>query len=134
MDNGWYNTLKYTETLLRLRSERLTMQLQDYFDFLAPDDIRLKGHRIGIDDVLWYYLEGYTPEEIAANLPTLSLEEIHATITYYLHSRAEMDAYLSRLTAWRENRIRQCAANPSPVVQRLRMLKAERERVQAPAA
>ena len=134
MDNGWYNTLKYIETLLRLRSERLTMQLQDYFDFLAPDDIRLKGHRIGIDDVLWYYLEGYTPEEIAANLPTLSLEEIHATITYYLHSRAEMDAYLSRLTAWRENRIRQWAANPSPVVQRLRMLKAERERVQAPAA
>ena len=134
MDNGWYNTLKYTETLLRLRSERLTMQLQDYFDFLAPDDIRLKGHRIGIDDVLWYYLEGYTPEEIAANLPTLSLEEIHATITYYLHSRAEMDAYLSRLTAWRENRIRQWAANTSPVVQRLRMLKAERERMQAPAA
>jgi len=110
------------------------MQLQDYFDFLAPDDIRLKGHRIGIDDVLWYYLEGYTPEEIAANLPTLSLEEIHATITYYLHSRVEMDIYLSRLTAWRENRIRQWDANPSPVVQRLRMLRAEREKVQAPTA
>jgi uncharacterized protein (DUF433 family) len=110
------------------------MQLQDYFDFLAPDDIRLKGHRIGIDDVLWYYLEGYTPEEIAANLPTLSLEEIHATITYYLHSRAEMDAYLSRLAAWREDRYRKWAADPSPVVQRLRTLKAERERARASAA
>ncbi|MBL7183471.1 MAG: DUF433 domain-containing protein, partial [Anaerolineae bacterium] len=73
------------------------MKLEDYFDFLSPDDIRLKGHRIGIDDVLYYYLEGYTPEEIAANLPTLNLEQIHATITYYLHNRAEVDAYLSRL-------------------------------------
>jgi len=34
-----------------------TMKLEDYFDVLAPDDIRLKGHRIGIDDVLYYYLE-----------------------------------------------------------------------------
>jgi uncharacterized protein (DUF433 family) len=46
------------------------MQLEDYFDFLSPTDIRLKGHRIGIDTILSYYLEGYTPEEIAANLPT----------------------------------------------------------------
>jgi uncharacterized protein (DUF433 family) len=117
-----------------IKSEGTPVQLQNYFDFLAPDDIRLKGHRIGIDDVLWYYLEGYTPEEIAANLPTLSLEEIHATITFYLHSRAEMDAYLSRLAAWREDRYRRWAAHPSPVAQRLRALKAERERARASAA
>jgi uncharacterized protein (DUF433 family) len=64
---------------------------------LTPYGIRLKGHRIGIDNVLDYYLEGYTPEEIVANLPTLSLEQIHATITYYLHNRVQLDAYLSRL-------------------------------------
>jgi uncharacterized protein (DUF433 family) len=103
------------------------MKLEEYFDFLALDDIRLKGHRIGIDDVLWYYLEGYTPEEIAANLPTLSLEEIHATITYYLHNRAEINAYLSRLAAWREARYREWAAHPSPLVKRLRELKAQEE-------
>jgi hypothetical protein len=28
------------------------MQLEDYFEFLDPDDIRLKGHRIGIDNVI----------------------------------------------------------------------------------
>jgi uncharacterized protein (DUF433 family) len=102
------------------------MQLEDYFDFLAPDDIRLKGHRIGIDNVLDYYLEGYTPEEIVANLPTLSLEQVYATITFYLHHRAEMDAYLSRLATWREQHYQEWIANPSPLVQRLRRLKAER--------
>lgn len=46
-----------------------TTLLEDYFEFLSPDDIRLKGHRIGIDNVLDYYPEGYTPEEITANIP-----------------------------------------------------------------
>ncbi len=81
----WYNQPWLPQTLvlgLRTGPGGGTMRLEDYFDFLAPDDIRLKGHRIGIDDVLYYYLDGYTPEEIAANLPTLSLEQIHATITY----------------------------------------------------
>jgi uncharacterized protein (DUF433 family) len=107
------------------------MRLEDYFEFLDPDDIRIKGHRIGIDDVLAYYLDGYTPEEIAANLPTLSLEQIHATITYYLHNRPKIDAYLARLAAWREGRYQEWAANPSPVVQRLRALKVQREKAQA---
>ncbi len=29
------------------------MKLEDYFDFISDGDIRLKGHRIGIDDVLY---------------------------------------------------------------------------------
>ena len=28
------------------------MQLEDYFDFLSPDDIRIHGHRISIESVL----------------------------------------------------------------------------------
>jgi uncharacterized protein (DUF433 family) len=102
------------------------MQLEDYFEFLSPDDIRIKGHRVGIDNVLEYYLEGYTPEEIVANLSSLSLEEIYATITYYLHNRAQIDAYLLRLEKWREQRYQEWVANPSPIVQRLRALKAQR--------
>jgi hypothetical protein len=80
---------------------------------------------------LTYYLEGYTPEEVAANLPTLSLEEIHATITYYLHNRSQIDAYLTQLDTWREQHYQEWTKNPSPVVQRLRVLKAERQGAQA---
>jgi len=109
------------------------MLLEDYFEFLSPDDIRFRGHRIGIDDVLWYYREGYTSEEIVANLPTLSLEEIHAALTYYLRNQAEMDAYLSRLSAWREARYQEWTTNPSPVVERLRGLKQSPTPIQAPA-
>ncbi|MDZ7970169.1 MAG: DUF433 domain-containing protein [Nostoc sp. DedSLP03] len=109
------------------------MQLEDYFDFLSADDIRLKGHRIGLDNVLDYYLEGYTPEEIAANLPSLSLEQIHATITYYLHNRTDIEAYLSRLATWRKQRYQESLANPSLLVQRLRILKTQRNERQVSA-
>ncbi len=110
------------------------MQLEDYFDFISHEDIRLKGHRIGIDDVLGYYLEGYTPEEIAVNLPTLSLEQIYATITYYLHNQAEINAYMNNLSAWREQRCREWADNPSPVVKRLCAMKARQAGVRYESA
>lgn len=75
------------------------MELESYFDFLSPEEIRIKGTRIGIETVLEDYLEGASPEEILLRYPTLSLEQIHATITYYLHHQDTVDAYLAR---WRE--------------------------------
>ena len=107
------------------------MQLEDYLDFISPDDIRLKGHRIGIDDVLYYYLEGYTPEEISVHLPTLSLEQIYATVTYYLHNRSEMNKYLSDLTAWRQKQYQEQASHLSPVAERLKALKKQRGQITA---
>lgn len=51
------------------------MQLEDYFDFLAPNDIRVKGTRIGIETILTDYLElGLFAEQIAARYPSLSSE------------------------------------------------------------
>ncbi len=58
------------------------MQLEDYFDFLAPNDIRVKGTRVGIETILWDYLDlGLFPEQIAARYRTLSLEQVYATPT-----------------------------------------------------
>ena len=77
------------------------MQLDEYFDFLAPEDIRIKGTRIGIETVLYEYIHrGQTPEQIAAQFPTLSLEAVYATILYYLHNREAIADYL---TAWLEH-------------------------------
>ncbi len=104
------------------------MQLDDYFDFMGPDArdaIRIKGHRIGIEHVLSYYHEGYNPDEIAQEFPGLSLEKIYATITYYLAHRDEVDAYLVRLKARYEQEYAEWAANPSPLVERLRAVRAQ---------
>jgi uncharacterized protein (DUF433 family) len=103
------------------------MQLEDYFDFLAPDDIRIKGHRIGIEDVLYEYIfNAKTPEEIQRRFPTLTLEQIYATLTYYHRNKEKIDTYL---TDWIEfgNRMRaEQERNPDPVILRLRRLRAEK--------
>lgn len=98
------------------------MQLEDYFDFLNADNIRIKGYRIGIDLVLEHYLNGYSAEEISAVYPDLNLKKIYTTITYYLSDRPKLDAYLLRVRQWREQRYREWAANPSPLIQRLRAI------------
>jgi uncharacterized protein (DUF433 family) len=98
----------------------MRMNLEDYFDFLAPDDIRLKGHLIGIEQVLHYYLDGCPPEKIAMHLPSVSLEKIYVTIAYYLFNQPEIDAYLTQLAS---RRYYKYLANPSLVAQRMRSLK-----------
>jgi uncharacterized protein (DUF433 family) len=106
---------------------RQAVLLEDYFDFVGPTEIRLKGHRIGIEHVLAYYQQGYTPEAIAQEFPGLGLERIYATITYYLHNRAAVDAYLDRLAALVAEGVHATQTREPPaVVQRLRALKEQR--------
>lgn len=77
------------------------MQLEDYFDFQRPDDIRIKGTRIGIESVLYEYTHrGLTAEEITLRFPTVTLEQVYATILYYLHNREAVSVYLAEWLEW----------------------------------
>ena len=100
------------------------MELERYFDFLSLGDIRIKGTRVGIETVLDDYLDGSSPEEIAARDRSLSLEQVYATLLYYFHNRAQMDAYLEAWRAYTEAAWQEQERNPSPAVRRLRELKA----------
>lgn len=100
------------------------MQLEDYFEFLSEDDIRIQGHRLGIDTILEPFLEGFSPEAIAQDYPELGLEKIYASITYYFHRQAAMDGYLQRLNERRKYSYQQMLTNPSAVAERIRALKA----------
>ncbi|MBE9065911.1 DUF433 domain-containing protein [Leptolyngbya cf. ectocarpi LEGE 11479] len=103
------------------------MQLKDYFDFWA-DDIRLKGTRIGIETILFDYLfRNRTPEEIASIYPSLNLEQVYATILYYLHHKESVDAYMTDWLDWAEQMREEQRRNPPPVAEKLRKLRAERE-------
>jgi uncharacterized protein (DUF433 family) len=102
------------------------VELESYFEFLSEDDIRIKGTRVGIETVLDDYLEGASPEEIAARYRSLSLEQVYATITYYLHNRAQVDAYLEAWRRYTDQAWQERERNPSEVVKRLRQLKEAR--------
>lgn len=105
------------------------MNLDDYFDFHAPDDIRIKGSRVGIESVLYNYIyRNQSAETIAEHFPSITLEEIHATILYYLHNREKVEAYLLDWLSHSRKVREEQEKNPPPVVLHLRQLKAERQK------
>jgi len=71
------------------------MELESYFDFLAPDDIRIKGTRVGIETVLYDHVHrGKTAEQIAAAYPHLSTAQVNATISLYKKRKEEFTRYI----------------------------------------
>lgn len=102
------------------------MQLEEYFNVLAPDDIRLKGTRIGIESILYEYIyRCKTPEEIAEQFHTVTLEQIYATILYYLHYQSKVDAYLADWLEFSRTMREEQQRNPSPARIRFRQIRLE---------
>jgi uncharacterized protein (DUF433 family) len=110
------------------------MQLEDYFEFETfetkhgpVERIRLKGHRVAIEHVIELFNQGMSPERIRQSFPTLGLDRVYATITYYLANKQAVDEYLARGETIEDEFYQEWLANPSPAVQRLRALKAQRQ-------
>lgn len=103
------------------------MQIEEYFDFLSSDDIRIKGHRIGIESILYEYIHNsLAPEAIRERFPTLGLDQIYATILYYLQNKSRVDQYLADWLEHGERMRSQQAQKSLPIVNKLHKLKKER--------
>ena len=135
------NQLEYLiqnkHTLFFAVENRILRQIQVYeqlyplesnFEFLSEDDIRIKGTRISIESVLYESLHlSQTPEEIVQHFHTLTLEEVYATILYYLQNPVEVGNYLANNLAYCQRFREEYEKNPPPGVVRLRQLKAEKQ-------
>jgi len=54
------------------------------------------GTRVSLDSIVYAFLRGETPENIAQSFPVLSLGEVYGAIAFYLANRAEVHAMLAR--------------------------------------
>ncbi|MEL7359368.1 MAG: DUF433 domain-containing protein [Cyanobacteria bacterium J06560_6] len=100
------------------------MQLEDYFSFLEPHDIRIKGTRVGIETVLYDYIfRARTPEEIEQSYSTITLDQVYATILYYLRNKESVEKYITDWIEYGEEMRRQQEENLSPGILRLRELR-----------
>ena len=82
--------------------------------------------------IVYAFRRGASPETIQRSFPTLTLEQVYATILYYLHNQGEIHAYM---TAWIEHGRQQRAEQthyPSAARIKLRRIREEREGGQAP--
>jgi uncharacterized protein (DUF433 family) len=72
------------------------MNPPDFLDRTEEGLIRVRGHRIGLEDVVFYHREGYSPEMIVGQFPTLPLAVVYKVNDYYLENRSEVDEYVAR--------------------------------------
>lgn len=57
----------------------------------------IAGHRIRVMDiVVWHEMRGYSPDEIAAMFPGITLADVHAALPYYFDNRQEIEEEFRR--------------------------------------
>lgn len=107
---------------------RKAPMIEKYFDFLSNDDIRIKGTRIGIESILYEYIHrDQHPKSIIQKFPALNMEQIYATILYYLHNKAEIDRYMTDWLEFGRKKKAEQDKNPPPIIIKLRTLKQKRQ-------
>lgn len=68
-----------------------------------PKPVRMDSHgvlrvgdtRVSLDSVVYAFNSSADAREIQYSYDSLSLAQVHAAIAYYLHNKAEVDAYLA---------------------------------------
>ena len=74
------------------------------------------GSRVSLASIIYSYRDGATAETIRQNFPTLSLEQIHGAIAFYLGHQEEAEKYLRELEKkWDE--LERTATPASPELQ-----------------
>ena len=105
------------------------MNLPDFLTLDAEGHIHVSGHRIGLQDLVYYYNEGYSAEAMLEVFPTLSLALIHKVIGFYLENQVNVDTYVATCDVEME---RQRAAAPrGPDVAELRRRLAAKQATEA---
>ena len=67
-------------------------------NYVAKTDggYRIADSRVSLDSVVCDFLSGLSPEGIADNYDTLTLEQVFGAVTYYLAHQAEVDDHIRR--------------------------------------
>jgi uncharacterized protein (DUF433 family) len=83
--------------------------------------MRVGNTRVTLDTVIAAFRDGATAEEICGQYPALDLADVYAVIGYYLHHRAQIDAYLQERnkTAYKIRQNNEDEFNPAGVRERL---------------
>jgi uncharacterized protein (DUF433 family) len=94
------------------------VELPDFLTQQSGGLIRLTGHRIGLEHVVYFYNQGFAPEMILGQFPSLPLALIHKVIAFYLDNQQEVDVYVDRSET--EVARQRAAAQPAPDLAELR--------------
>ena len=84
--------------------------------FLTQDTdgfVHVTGHRVGLQHLIHYYQEGFSPEMLACEYPAVSLAEIHKVIAFYLENRVDVEGYITDCESQMDEHRRSTETGPS---------------------
>ena len=91
------------------------------------DGYWIEETRISLDSIVYAFLNGESPENIAQNFPLLSLEQVYGAITFYLANRETVDTYLAEGESDFLRLQSACRANSPLLHQKLKAAKDQRQ-------
>jgi uncharacterized protein (DUF433 family) len=94
------------------------MNLPEYLTQDSAGYIHVTGHRIGLQDLVFFHNEGYSREMLLGQFPTLSLPVIDQVVSFYQQNRGEVDEWIARNDAEVEGQ--RAAAKKGPDLDELR--------------
>ena len=68
--------------------------MNEYITKLENGAYRIADTRVSLDSVVYDFWDGRTPEQIVDSFPSLTLEQVYGTITFYLANKQMIDNYL----------------------------------------
>ena len=75
----------------------MTLQIQAETAPIAIDKdgaARVGGTRVLLETLIYAYRDGDSPEQIQESYDAVTLADVYAVISYYLHHREEVDDYI----------------------------------------
>lgn len=66
-------------------------------EYVAQQDgvYKIGGTRVSLDSVVYAYRRGASPESIQRSYPSLTLEQVHGALAFYLSHQTAIDKYLT---------------------------------------
>ena len=106
------------------------MNLPEFLVDHPDGEIRLTGHRISLYDVVSFYQEGYTPEMLHEEFPSVPLLLIRQVLDFYRENKDQVDVNVAEQRSALERL--EASIPPSPAQLRLRRKLEEMRRTGTP--
>jgi len=94
-------------------------------DYVTQTDggYRITGTRVSLDSVVYAWMGGLSPESIVDSFPSLTLEQVHGALAFYLANQEEIDNYIrqgeTEFNELRQKLSQQLRQTKAPLYQKL---------------
>src|ERR1700730_8749341 len=101
-------------------NDSLTGAMSKVYVTKVEDTYRVAGTRISLESLVYLYREGISPEGMVESYPTLTLEQVHGALAYYLANQKEIDHYLAQADGVAETQHQKSRRSNAELIAKLR--------------